>query len=654
MRARRRRIWVTASAGVALVLALPQPAGAHALLAKSDPADGARLTEAPEEIMLHFTEAPELQLSDISLLDRSGAELETGEPAPVPGEEAALHVTVPDLEQGVYTVTWRVVSRVDGHPTGGAFAFGIGVSPLQEPPVAVEHAPMTPEASPLEMAGRLVLFLGLGLLIGATWVGALAFAHPPPSVRRIAGWAWMAGLLGLIVLAVAQQQAAGVGFGAFLPTTVGRALLYRAGAIALAGAGLLAALLWARSRRVALLWAGAAAAGAMLAHVAAGHAAARGDLAWAKVVAQWVHFAAVGVWLGGLAALLVGVRGSPDETKASAVRRFSAVAGFALAAVAITGVTRAINEVGAWGALFSTGYGLLVLVKGGLIVGLAGLGAINRYRNVPRVAGSLRGLRTVSRGELVLAVSALGVAAALATLVPPAQVPPPLHHPAAIRAMGSDFATSARARLEVEPGLPGANRFVLRVTDYDSGEPVTAQRVALRFSYLGGAEVEQSILELRPAEGVYRAMGSNLSIGGPWDVTALVQRGADAVEVPFQVATICTATEIPGEPPLPTSHVVEVPDAGSVEGYLIDLGGGQYEVHFTFLDAEGKELKVKGQPSIVAWHPEADAAVLEPEALSRGHFLALARLEHGHWRFDGVASGGGTSLAGCFEQMIEG
>jgi hypothetical protein len=219
--------------------------------------------------------------------------------------------------------------------------------------------------------------------------------------------------------------------------------------------------------------------------------------------------------------------------------------------------------------------------------------------------------------------------------------------------MGSDFATSARARLEVEPGLPGANRFVLRVTDYDSGEPVTAQRVALRFSYLGGAEVEQSILELRPAEGVYRAMGSNLSIGGPWDVTALVQRGADAVEVPFQVATICTATEIPGEPPLPTSHVVEVPDAGSVEGYLIDLGGGEHEVHFTFLDAEGKELRVKGQPSIVAWHPETDAVVLEPEPLSRGHFLAMAHLEHGHWRFDGVASGGGASLAGCFEQMIE-
>lgn len=655
MRARRRRIWIGAWAGVVLALAVPRPAGAHALLAESDPADGARLTEAPHEVLLRFTEAPEPSLSSVTLLDRTGAELETGDAQPVPDDPAALRVSVPDLEQGVYTVTWRTVSRVDGHPTGGAFAFGVGVSPLQEPPAAIQGAPVTPEASPLEMAGRLVLFLGLGLLIGAAWVGALAFANPPPAVRRITGWAWLAGVLGLIVLAVAQQRAAGVGFGDFLPTTVGRALYYRAGAIALAGTGLLAAFLWTRTRRTALLWAGVAAAAAMLAHVAAGHAAATGDLAWAKVVAQWVHFAAVGVWLGGLAALMVGVRGGPDATKASAVRRFSAVAGFALAAVAVTGLIRSINEVGSWGALFTTGYGQLVLVKAALIVGLAGLGGVNRYRNVPRAGRTLRGLRTVSRGELVLAVGAMGAAAALATLVPPAQVPPAPRHAAAIMAMGSDFATSVRAHLEVDPGLPGANRFSLRVADFDSGEPVRAERVALRFSYVGGTQVEGSTLELRQgADGQYRAMGSNLSIGGPWEVTALVQTGVDAVEVPFDVATVCTATPIPGEPPLPTSYVVEVPDAGSVEGYLIHVGGSEYEVHFTFLDAEGKELRVEGPPSIVASHPEDGPTPLEPEPLSKGHFLALAELQPGHWRFDGAATGGDVSLAGCFEEPLHG
>lgn len=647
-----RRAWALVGAGVVLILATPGPADAHALLASSDPADGSRLDEAPAEIVLRFTEAPELPLSEVSLLDRSGATLQTGEPSAVSGEPGSLSVEVPALEEGVYTVTWRTVSKVDGHPSGGTFAFGIGVSPLQVAPAKAPEIEAT-EPSPLEVAGRLVLYIGLGLLVGATWVGSLVFVVCPWPVRRVAGWAWAVAVVGLVVLAVAQQRSAGVGFGEFLPTTPGRALLYRAGAIALAGTALLGAALWPRSRRAMLLVAGIAGGGAMLAHVAAGHAAARGDLAWAKVLAQWLHFLALGIWLGGLAALLFGVRGRPSALKAAAVRRFSAVAAFALAGVAVTGVLRALNEVGEWGALFTTGYGQLVLLKAGLIVALAALGGINRWRNVPRVESSLRALRRVSSGELVLAVGAFGAAAVLATLVPPAQVPEPVRPPAALTATGADFATSVRARLEVDPALPGANRFELRVTDYDSGGPVDAQRVSLTFSFLGGAEVADSRLDLRPrGDGRYAATGSNLSIGGPWGVTILVQRGTDSVEVPLTVATLCDALEIPGEPPLPTSHIVEVPEIGSVEGYLIPLGGGRAEVHFTFLDVEGAPIELEEDPSIVAWREGEGPQVLAAEFLDTGHYYGVASLGDGEWRFDGAASGGGVSLAGCFEETL--
>jgi len=650
----RRRAWAVVWAGVLLALATPGPADAHALLASSDPADGARLEESPAAIVLRFTEAPELPLSQVSLLDRSGATLQTGEPTTVPGEPEALSVDVPELEQDVYTVTWRTVSKVDGHPSGGAFAFGIGISPLQ---VASARAPTveTPEPSPLEMAGRLVLFVGLGLVVGATWVGSLVFVVCPRPVRRVAAWAWGTAAVGLVVLALSQQRSSGVGFAEFLPTTPGRALLYRGGAIALAGTGLLGAALWPRSRRALLLVAGVAAAGGMLAHVVAGHAAARGDLAWAKVVAQWLHFLAVGVWLGGLAALLLGVRGKPSTLKGAAVRRFSAVAAFALAAVAVTGLVRALNEVGSWGALFSTGYGQLVLVKVGLIGALATLGGINRWRNVPRADTSLRGLRRVSSGELALALGALTAAAVLATLVPPAQVPAAVRPPAAVTVAGSDFATSVRTRLEVDPALPGANRFDLRVTDYDTGEPVDAQRVSLTFSFLGGADLADSRLDLSShGDGRYRASGSNLSIGGPWDVTILVQQGADSVEVPLQVATLCEALEIPGEPPLPTSHVVEVPEVGTVEGYLIRLGGSRAEVHFTFLDTQGAPIETEGEPSILAWQEGQDPQVLVPEFLDVGHYYGVALLGPGDWRFDGAASGGGVSLAGCFDETLPG
>jgi putative copper export protein len=468
-------------------------------------------------------------------------------------------------------------------------------------------------------------------------------------VRWLAAVAWAVSVVGLVVLGLAQWRSAEVPFGLFLPTSVGRALLIRTGAIAVAGAALLASAS-PKARRWALGIAGVAAAGAMLAHVAAGHAAARG-LTLPKVAAQWVHFTAGAVWLGGLAALLLGVRGEPTETKARAVRRFSAVALFALVAVVGTGVVRSVNEVGSWGALFSTGYGQLVLLKIALIVALIGLGAVNRYRNVPRARSSLGGLRRVSAAELVLALGALGAAAALATLVPPAQVPAEARAAAAVTATGSDFATTIRAQLGVTPALPGPNRFELRVTDYDTGEPIEAERVSLGFSYLGGGDIPESRLDLRPAhEAMYQATGSNLSIGGPWDVTALIQRGADSFEIPLHVATLCETTEIPGHDHEPTVHEVQVPGQGSVQGYLVPLDGGQAEVHFTFLDEAGRPVRVEGNPTMIASRHGEEPQTLPPEFLAPGHYYAVARLGPGPWRFDGSATGGGASLAGCFEQ----
>jgi copper transport protein len=637
-------------AGVILLGAAP-PAEGHSLLRRSNPPEDVRLAEAPEAVTLEFTEPPEVSLSSIQVLDRSGAEVGRGEARPVAGDPHALEVGLDDLADGVYTVQWRVVSAVDGHPTGGFFAFGVRVSPFQVGTLPPE--PAGPRASPLEAAGRWVLFLGLGLLLGASWVGALGFREIPRSLLLSSMVACGVAVVGLVVFAVAQADAAGASPGELAGTDLGRALLWRGVGLAGASALVLAALPAWRGRRPALAGAGVVAALVMLVHVESGHAAAQATGAWPQILAQWVHIGAASVWLGGLAALLLGIRGEPAEAKAAATRRFSAVAAFALAAVVATGVVRALDEVGSWGALFSTGYGLLVVLKSAVLLLLAGLGAVNRFRNVPLVRRTLEGLRRVGGAEVGLGVLALAAAAVLATLVPPATVPALRAAPAALTVTGSDFATSVRARLEVDPAVPGPNRFRLRLTDFDSGDPVDADRVELRFASVGAPEVEESTLQLRPGEdGLYEAVGANLAVSGPWDVTALVQRGGNAIEVPLRVATECQTTEIPGPDNLFTIEVVELPGGETVEGYLLDVG--YWEVHFTFLDPRGREVGVLGEPTFMASGPGDRSMVLSPRPLSRGHFTARADLEPGRWRFDGIArSPEGGMLSGCFEQAVE-
>src|SRR5690606_15761832 len=83
-------------------------------------------------------------------------------------------------------------------------------------------------------------------------------------------------------------------------------------------------------------------------------------------VADTVHLLAAAVWFGGLVALLVvlGRRRADDDVlgAGAAVGAFSAMAGGALALVAVSGLTMSWIEVGGIEALTDTTYGKLLLL----------------------------------------------------------------------------------------------------------------------------------------------------------------------------------------------------------------------------------------------------------------------------------------------------
>src|SRR5215471_21828556 len=140
---------------------LASPASAHALLERSYPAAGASLPSAPHAMLLYFTEAPEPSLSTVLLLDSSGRTVPgAGKPAVVPGNARELRVGLPRLADGVYTVNWRTVSKVDGHVTGGSFAFGIGVQPSAGVSAAANGGSLSSAPSPAAVAGLWLLYWG--------------------------------------------------------------------------------------------------------------------------------------------------------------------------------------------------------------------------------------------------------------------------------------------------------------------------------------------------------------------------------------------------------------------------------------------------------------------------------------------------------------
>ena len=126
-----------------------------------------------------------------------------------------------------------------------------------------------------------------------------------------------------------------------------------------------------------------------------------------------MHVAAASLWVGGLAAILV-LLGRRRELLATALPRFSTLAGACLAVVTVSGVLTAQVRLGSWAALFFTGYGALVIAKAAALVLLGVLGLLTRRR---MAAGRVPVLRWAGVEVTLMAVT-LGLAAALSQAAP--------------------------------------------------------------------------------------------------------------------------------------------------------------------------------------------------------------------------------------------
>jgi putative copper export protein/methionine-rich copper-binding protein CopC len=639
--------WLAAGAGLVVAIGLASPVMAHALLSSSQPSAGSNLSSAPTEVVLTFTEAPDPKLSSIDVLASSGKSVTSGPATAVAGSPTKLRVGLGALKPGIYTVAWTTVSSVDGHLARGSFAFGVGATPPSSTQVTqtLGSAPV----SPVSVAGRWLLYGGLMVLLGAAFVGLVVFPTPPSPTLRLLTWGWVAAAAGSATVIGVQMVEAGVGLANLIGTSIALALAIRLLPLLVA----LAVIAWHRRRggvaRPALALVGIAAAAAMLADVVLSHAAASGAVIF-NIFVQWIHVAASGMWLGGLVALLFGLRGRPgDETRRIATR-FANTATVGIALVAATGVVRALSEIGSLENLAFTDFGRLLVAKSALLGLLAGLGAINHFRSVPRAGRSLGLLRRIGSMELMVATTVLLLTATLVNLAPPAQaasvVQPP---PASVSVVGNDFGTTVRMHLTATPGTNGFNVFRALLTDYDTGEPLIGRTVALRFSLPARPDIGASQLQLKPAgDGVYQATGPNLSIDGAWRIAVQISGGTSSVEVALQLTTRQPQLKIDvnAVPGLPTIYTVHLAESRTVQVYIDPGKAGANEVHLTFFDRANKELPV---PSAQLGIGLAGQALSQPvvRTLEPGHFVADATLSAGTYSvsFSATASDGQTLAA---------
>lgn len=574
---------VLALIGALALLVWPQPADAHALLSRSDPAANAQLKGPPTEVTAFFTESLDANLSSLEVVSARGDRVDADnlEFGPDPTE---MRIGIKStLDPGYYTVLWQTLSSVDGHLFKGFYSFTV-LNPdgTQPPGQAFEGASSGGTTARVDtVAVRWARILGITLVLGSVafflfvLLPSLSEVDEPWRKRwrdagrkRVIAAAGIAAaglaLVALGELYVQSDQLGGLGYvDDVLKNDWGTRWVQRQIVLGGIGVTLAAAYTLASRGRTALSNAALSVTAALsaiyvLLIALVSHPDTVPGSFWA-VGADVIHICAAAVWVGMLAQLLLFLfwlrRDIPDEAKrqlqASHLSRFGTIAATSVVLLLATGAANAVAQISDWAAMYNTAYGRALLVKLGIMFALLLAAAVNAFYLRPRmVADADEGLPTddlqrrmtlAVRVELALGVCVL-LAAAILVLYPTGRQ---------IRDAEAFEAASTSAIVGVEvvqpapsgelavdftvtPGTAGPNSFrvfLFPTGDADIGEVL---KVRMRINY-HSEDLGQQLVDMEPVEEgflSYKASGPYLTRPGQWDVDITVQRrGLDDVTV---------------------------------------------------------------------------------------------------------------------------
>ncbi|WP_434739603.1 FixH family protein [Micromonospora sp. SH-82] len=525
--------------GLLAALIPAAPAAAHAVLLGTDPTDGAVLATTPEQVTLTFNEPVSVRPGGVRLLDAAGTE--------VSADARSVDTTVvlsvpPDLAEGTYIVTFRVISA-DSHPVSGGLSFAVG-APSDSAVVPVPENRPTVALDVTRQAAEGISYLGLLVSAGLVVFLLVLLRGEAPLLRRrllrIAGVAAGVTLLArLLLVPTVPAWQEGRGLGGLVDGALWRAGLTSEEALSslLVVLGLAVALGSAATGRTVLTapaFAGVALAWGAVALV--GHTRTYGP-GWLVVAADILHVATAGVWLGGLVALSWTLARSADLPPGAAARTVSAFSRAAAVLVALLGVAGALlgwRILGSVEALTGTAYGVALLAKVGLTLVVLTLAAHNRFRLVPRVSATesevdastawrlLRRSVRFEAGLLVAVVAATGFLVTQSPVVEPTKRPG-ASAPAETGPLSVEVPLGqGRILARLTPGRTGVNAMELELLDA-AGQPVVPvaePRLTVTLPAMEVGPLERSLANTGP--GRYEA-SIDLPLAGSWVVQVSVR-----------------------------------------------------------------------------------------------------------------------------------
>ena len=541
-------------------------AQAHPFTEQTVPSSTANAPEGTSKVIVYFSEPIELNFSTLRVIDSTGEQIDNRDTSYHEGE-SSLVITTPPLSNGVYTVTTKVLSKIDGHLIPDAFLFGVGDA------VVVESSLKCPSCDELiflpEAGSRFPGHVGQTIVLGAVIASLIVWRTQNKQLiideikkvelRHHRKFIFLTGigvmlifLSNILMIAVQTVRLEAALFDA-IQTTFGMTWMLRMGmTVALLG-------IWFTLDRKKIL--GKRDQIVMLAVMLVligtssmiGHGAASGETL--AVILDYIHNLVAAIWIGGIFYFVFTLLPTLSQLKEIKrekmalvlIPRFSITFVIAIGVVIITGPTLLWFLESDVGLITESVYGQLIILKIVIAAAIIGFGGFIQFRIQRNAEKSLKDgkifvykkLKRTLKIDAVLGVILLGVVALLINgTLPAGEIQKVDAQEIRYGFSTVEFSKDFKFDVEILPFSNGENMILVKVSDfkniplYDLKEIKVKVSNPLKNISSIPAAMEEITGKEEEEDSLAREFQGEITFGfsGQWQVEVEAQRTENANE----------------------------------------------------------------------------------------------------------------------------
>ena len=546
-----------------LFLSISIPAAsAHPFTLETNPSSVVNAPVGVTEVTVIYSEPIELDFSALKVFDSNGDQIDNRDSQYYLGEESLI-VTTPPLEDGVYTVTSKVLSKVDGHLVDDAFIFGVGDVKIEIPsdePKSIYDILFFPEAG-----SRFPGLVGQTIVLGAVIASMLIWGTQNKNLIRkeiekvdsahhdkfmtITGIGLMVVFASNIAMLAVQMLRLETSAFDAIQTTFGTSWLIRMIITII----ILGIWFWmdkkkqiSKASHIPMLVLSLALIGTS---TMIGHGAASGQMA--AVALDYVHNLVAAIWIGGiiyfvfilLPALSKLDKSNREKMSLVMIPRFSIAFIIAVGIVIISGPTLMWLLESDVGMITESLYGKLIITKIVIAAIMLGLGAFFQYKvqrtgenNIESKSLSVhKKLKRSLKVDAALGIILLGVVALLANGTLPAGEIQKVEAQEVLYGFRTvEFSESAKYDIEITPFSSGANTIFVKISNFENNPLPDAEEVKVKISnpLKNISPIEVVMEKVEQADGLPAKFQGEMTFGfsGQWQTEVEIHRQENANE----------------------------------------------------------------------------------------------------------------------------